>query len=66
MLCKETGSERKIHLVLDKWRKKSGQQPTTICDGGLGSTVNRGLSAVDKLTMPELSTSGFNKIEVNS
>ncbi len=52
-LRKETGSERKIHPVLDKWRKKSwstvdGQQLTAICVRGLGSAVDRGLLAVDK------------------
>jgi hypothetical protein len=30
LLRKETGSERKIHPVLDKWKKKSGQQLTAI------------------------------------
>ena len=31
-----------------------------------GSAVDRGLLAVDKMIVPELSTSGLNKFEVNS
>jgi hypothetical protein len=60
-----------------KWSTVDGQQTTAIWNstkvscsqqilGNPGAAVDRGLLAVDKLTLPELSTNGFNKFEVNS